>query len=504
MEIPIIFKIILLDGTSQRLTLPYFPQSIDELYSHVKSQCAIQCPFKLQFMDTLFGNDFLNLTCITEIENRCTLRIVCLESTSEGGLSESDQDSVSRSPLLHQSPEAAHSSPVSPMSCVPWPAIFHIPSFSYDTDLKLQQADLAFTKNGTLLTDIDPKMKSDILSGLLQEVLKYGVYISGKQREQVVRSLIEKHPCLRERGSDCGFSAWKTSLKDKLSNYRCLLRKIGCPEVTVNSLKHKPEGCRKAALGVKKPKRAEVNFLPDYPVAETQTSLQAIQESLLMDVQIRNNRENIKLKMEKTFALRRQEIIGDMPLVADFKARWPALFDIAEINAEFRRITTVPLQSKFLSQLDLYSEELLKIFQKKGGQVGKKLESVLEGIADCEVDAGRERVLKALCVYMGEEPGDLLQEFEVCMTTPMITMRIPDRRTLFISMGRDRPLIPLLQSLESVPLAFVMLFGLIYALNLSYPQKLSKTFEFFQKVLMEMDVNSSSPKILSLKNRLLK
>lgn len=50
-----------------------------------------------------------------------------------------------------------------------------------------------------------------------------------------------------------------------------------------------------------------------------------------MDVQVRNNRETIKLKMDKTFALRWQEIIGDMPVVADFKASWLALFELGEV-----------------------------------------------------------------------------------------------------------------------------------------------------------------------------
>ncbi|KAJ8014326.1 hypothetical protein DPEC_G00039080 [Dallia pectoralis] len=46
-----------------------------------------------------------------------------------------------------------------------------------------------------------------------------------------------------------------------------------------------------------------------------------------------------------------------------------------KINAEFKRITTVPLQSKFLSQLDLYSDNLVKLFKKKGGQQGERLKN---------------------------------------------------------------------------------------------------------------------------------
>lgn len=57
----------------------------------------------------------------------------------------------------------------------------------------------------------------------------------------------------------------------------------------------------------------------------------------------------------------------------------PLLF---QINAEFKRITTGPLQSKFLSQLDLHSENLTQLFQKRGGQLGGKLKRIAAQIAN--------------------------------------------------------------------------------------------------------------------------
>lgn len=116
-------------------------------------------------------------------------------------------------------------------------------------------------------------------------------------------------------GSDTGCGRWKTSLKYKLSNYCTHLRKLGCPEVTVNSLKQNPAGRLSAAFGVKKAKRAEVNFCLVYPSAETEESLEAMQKALLLDVKKRNNREIVKLKMEKTFAHRRQEVVRDVVLL---------------------------------------------------------------------------------------------------------------------------------------------------------------------------------------------
>lgn len=36
-------------------------------------------------------------------------------------------------------------------------------------------------------------------------------------------------------------------------------------------------------------------------------------------------------KMENTFAYRRQEVVRDTPLIKDFQARWPALFEVGEV-----------------------------------------------------------------------------------------------------------------------------------------------------------------------------
>ena len=49
-----------------------------------------------------------------------------------------------------------------------------------------------------------------------------------------------------------------------------------------------------------------------------------------------------------------------------------------------------------------------------------------------------------------------------------------------------------------------MLLGLIYALNLSYPQKLKLTFEVIQKVFMGLEDQKMSPKVQSLNTKLYK
>ena len=46
--------------------------------------------------------------------------------------------------------------------------------------------------------------------------------------------------------------------------------------------------------------------------------------------------------------------------------------------------------------------------------------------------------------------------------------------------------IRLLRDLDNIALAVAMLFGLMYALNISYPADLQYTFEVVQKILMDI------------------
>ena len=47
-----------------------------------------------------------------------------------------------------------------------------------------------------------------------------------------------------------------------------------------------------------------------------------------------------------------------------------------QINAEFKWITTMPLQYRFLSQLDVHSEKLIRLFKNRG-QIGRRLGSII-------------------------------------------------------------------------------------------------------------------------------
>ncbi|XP_058877116.1 uncharacterized protein LOC131733175 isoform X5 [Acipenser ruthenus] len=51
--------------------------------------------------------------------------------------------------------------------------------------------------------------------------------------------------------------------------------------------------------------------------------------------------------------------------------------------------------------------------------------------------------------------------------------------------------------------AFLVMFGLIYALHLSYPKELANTFEFVQKILLGLEDGTLKRRLQALKNDLL-
>ncbi|KAG7471683.1 extracellular calcium-sensing receptor-like [Solea senegalensis] len=192
-----------------------------------------------------------------------------------------------------------------------------------------------------------------------------------------------------------------------MANYRTKTRSIGCPEVTVNALKNKSSDECFPAKNVKKAKKAEVNYCPSHPTGKTDESLENLRVELLNDVRQRNRASNLREKMSKTFSYRRKEVVHGSPGAGEFKVRWPALFNIDE------RITTYPLQTTFMAQLDSLQSQLTSIFQKKGGVTGQKLAKHMQILqeATSDVHSKRAAVLRALCLYLGEDDGQLIHEY---------------------------------------------------------------------------------------------
>uniref|UniRef100_A0A3B3HTV4 Uncharacterized protein n=1 Tax=Oryzias latipes TaxID=8090 RepID=A0A3B3HTV4_ORYLA len=180
--------------------------------------------------------------------------------------------------------------------------------------------------------------------------------------------------------------------------------------------------------------------------------------------------------MEKSFSRGRQDVVVEAPIIPDFKARWPALLSVGQLNAEFQRITTVQMHSKFFMELDDLSPRLLKVYAKKGGLQGQKLVPMTQSDENTE-EALADTVLGIFAIrHTGADPSDDLENVGIILEG-----------------------VKVINDLKYVSLAVLLLFFIVYALNLSYPSDLKYTFEVLQKIIMGLDGDKLSNKVQVLK-----
>ncbi|XP_056250718.1 uncharacterized protein LOC130181015 [Seriola aureovittata] len=191
------------------------------------------------------------------------------------------------------------------------------------------------------------------------------------------------------------------------------------------------------------------------------------------------------------------------------------------VFAEFHRITNLNLRNQFYCELDRYTPKLVALYRQKSSRTGKGAEALREmlRIYDLEeehdINMRRTLALRALPVYLREDDTEFYKtcngedEMETTDTPLAILSVVPDS-TGSISFSPENISIVIedevvMSELPRLADAFVVLLGLIYALHLDYPKKLTHTFTFIQKVLMCLDDNKPlKPCLLSLKNDLLK
>lgn len=523
---------VLIAQDIRKLVLPKgIPNTVDELKLAIKEAFNVTEDFSLHYKDSEF-NDFFTLTSTDLIQHKDTIKVIfpapivlTLFAGNEENLSATTSfsaDEVSSLSCSACSVDEAvpHKSPSSEVTDIvyeqttperlPWPKEFPIPSFSPEVEMVVRKAMEDYNRDGRLLNV--QIVKKDINDHLVKAIHLYTSYPSGKQIKIVAEALIRKYPCLREPGSFSGIHGWQISLKYKMAYYRRRLSQFGFPDVSCNTLKQKNPEDRTSAKNVKKPRKAEVNYLPQYPPGENQDSLEQERLNLLTEVNIKNNISVVKDKMSKTFAHRRHEVVELCPGIAEFKDRWPALFDVFQINEEFRRITTLHLESTFMKMLDLYTPKLLAIFANIRGALGRNLKQKMDALMENpkrDINMTRDVVLRCLICYLGEKEDDLIQE-TFCDTKDVKQEVLEHIMKISICKGDDQEDVSIILEGEQViaglgnlSRACAVLLGLTYALNLAYPQKLKNTFEAFQKLFLELDVSKLSFRLVTLKNRLM-
>ncbi|XP_056279430.1 uncharacterized protein LOC130199729 isoform X1 [Pseudoliparis swirei] len=146
-----------------------------------------------------------------------------------------------------------------------------------------------------------------------------------------------------------------------------------------------PEGTPSRA-SIKRPRRGEIQFLPNYPCGENKDTLETGRmETRRMEIleefkKMPADRDMVLIHqhMQRTFPLPREEIVTLAPPIAELKDRWPALFSEAQLYSEFHRITNQSLQYSFFAALDKNTTQLLKLYkERKTGAFGEKMADLL-------------------------------------------------------------------------------------------------------------------------------
>ncbi|XP_051272765.1 uncharacterized protein LOC127372883 [Dicentrarchus labrax] len=520
-------RIIFGEDDVRKLLLPAgIPSTLQDLTDVLRETFDITGPFTVMYQDMDFDGQFFTLTSIEEVQDKANLKVVKTEpvilsltpvdmSEVESPVPLSTEASSSSSgcdTILLSSPDESGPS----YRSKPWPFKFEIPVFSYDVDLALEAGKQAYENDGTLLNN--PRVTSSILEKLAETIFGFTAYPTGVQILAVAEALVEKYPCLKEPGSFNGLYGWQQRIKYKMGNYRAKLRgrQLPIPELEVNTLKRRCSSEEGSLKGFKRPKKAEVNYLPPLPFGETEETLEKERLDLLKEIKKKNNERAVNEKMEKSFAMRRTEVVQDCPAIQDLLERWPSLFCENQIKEEFKRITTMHLERTFLSRLDRYTTKLLEIFRRKGGTAGTKIKPMLDSLNEHHVDGRRDIIIRCLVEYLGESGEELIKDYqdvsqeavkEDCSNHMMkITVIHPNvaqenQDPVYVSVIIEGT--EVLEDCGSVTNACLLLMGVIYAVNLSYPLKLKYTFEVFQKLFLELDILKMSAKVQSLHKKLL-
>ncbi|KAL2092495.1 hypothetical protein ACEWY4_012293 [Coilia grayii] len=456
----------------------------------------------MMYEDPDFGNALCNLDNMDDLPAAATVKVVPLLTSlfPEVTSNSSDVSISSADTFIILSSSRTQG----------WPEFFQTPVFSVDVEFRLRQANLAYLKDNKAFK-CPWDMKRNILQVLAEEIYKFDTYADEYRLRAVARALIAKHPCLTEAGSTDGCSSWKNSLYFKMGNFRTKLRKAGCAEVSINSGKGSP-GTNPVSRGLKRPKRCEVNFLPELPEKENDETLEALRILLAEEMKKRNpNATVIASKMNQTFSLRRREIVEAETPVATLKERWPALFTERQVFSEFNRIAATNLNDLF-EALDRYTPRFVSIFKTKRGGVGETLNKQ-------DVMALRTLVLRGLPVLLGDDPSGF---YNTCLDADgddawaqvsfgLLTVIEDDGTPVGPNLIHLEPVSTgiiiegslIMDGFKSLPEALCILFGLSYALHLDYPKSMKNTLNFIQKVMLGLGQNKLSPKLQSLKNLLL-
>lgn len=111
MAAPVKLQIILGANNAEKLTIESgTPKFVEDLSNAIKHQFNIEGDIRLQYVDSDFNNDFVNLNQIADIQDKSTVKIIRLSDAPEqGSMSQSEEDASmsSSDTIILSSPETS-------------------------------------------------------------------------------------------------------------------------------------------------------------------------------------------------------------------------------------------------------------------------------------------------------------------------------------------------------------------------------------------------------------
>lgn len=182
-------RVIITEADIRKVELTTKPDTVDLLIGSLKDILPINYDFSLQFKDPNFDNELCNLTEISELPERPTLKIIALLTLVEVPIPH-----LTSSEELSDTPSQADTDILSDSSqerqCQ-WSEVFdmYIPKFSVDVDYRLRQANLLHLRDGTQLNPTKG-LKHDILERLAETIYALKAYSTNAEFEAVASALV--------------------------------------------------------------------------------------------------------------------------------------------------------------------------------------------------------------------------------------------------------------------------------------------------------------------------
>ena len=149
-------RVIVSERDIRKMTMTAWPDTLEDLIGWLKGALQANYNFALQYKYPEFDNALCNLTDLSELPEKPTVKIIpMIELTPVTAENESFSDTNSQADTEILSNSSLDRS-------LQWPEVFAIPKFSVDVEYRLRQGNLLYLRDGTHL-NVTKELKHNIL-----------------------------------------------------------------------------------------------------------------------------------------------------------------------------------------------------------------------------------------------------------------------------------------------------------------------------------------------------